>query len=154
MDELIKTDDFKIVLENALNNDSNEQITKLTRAKIDEYKNNIFDQINIDGNQKKELLEKLELYRFIDDINDFKEGSYIRWINLSKINNVDEIKLVNGGYISEIKMQEDDVHIVCKLLWGRRGVRHIELLGGNNLIFQKLTDQEQIILSVLEYLNN
>ena len=36
---------------------------------------------------------------------------------------------------------------------GRRGVRYIELLGGNNLIFQKLTDQEQIILSVLEYLN-
>lgn len=153
MDELLKTEEFKTVLENALNNDANEQITKLTRSKIEEYKNKIFNEINIDNKKKKDMLDKLELYRFIDDINDFKEGSYIRWINLNKIDNIEDIKLETGGYISEIKMQEDDVHIVCKLLWGRRGVRHIELLGGNNLIFQKLTDQEQIILSVLEYLN-
>lgn len=153
MDELLKTEDFKTVLENALNNDANEGITKLSRSKIENYKENIFNEININDKKKKVMLEKLELYRFIDDINDFKEGSYIRWINLSKIDNIEDIKLETGGYISEIKMQEDDVHIVCKLLWGGRGIRHIELLGGNNIIFQKLTDQEQIILSVLEYLN-
>ena len=118
MDEIIKSEEFKNVLENALNNDANEQITKLTKAKIEEYKVNIFNEINIDSKKKKELLEKLDLYRFIDDINDFKEGSYIRWINLNKINDINEMKLETGGHISEIKMLEDDVHIVCKLLWG------------------------------------
>lgn len=149
----MKSDELKMVLENALNNDANERIMNMTRDKMNEYKIKLFDEIRINEVIKKELLEKLELYRYIDDINDFKEGAYIRWINLTKVNDINKIKLENGGYISEIKMQEDDVHIVCKLLWGKRGVRHIELLGGNNLIFQKLTEQEQIILSVLEYLN-
>tara|TARA_B100000073_G_C23502467_1_gene480337 strand:- start:107 stop:571 length:465 start_codon:yes stop_codon:yes gene_type:complete len=153
MDELMKSDELKMVLENALSNDANERIMNMTREKMNEYKTKLFDEINISKTVKKDLLEKLELYRYIDDINDFKEGSYIRWINLTKINDINKIKLETGGYISEIKMLEDDVHIVCKLLWGKRGVRHIELLGGNNLIFQKLTEQEQIILSVLEYLN-
>ncbi len=149
----MKSDELKMVLENALSNDANERIMNMTREKMNEYKTKLFDEINISKTVKKDLLEKLELYRYIDDINDFKEGSYIRWINLTKINDINKIKLETGGYISEIKMLEDDVHIVCKLLWGKRGVRHIELLGGNNLIFQKLTEQEQIILSVLEYLN-
>ena len=153
MEDLMKSDELKMVLENALSNDANERIMNLTREKMNEYKLKLFDEINVNENVKAELLEKLELYRYIDDINDFKEGSYIRWINLAKITDINNIKLERGAYISEIKMQEDDVHIVCKLLWGRRGVRHIELLGGNNLIFQKLTEQEQIILSVLEYLN-
>ena len=149
----MKSDEMKKVLENALSNETNERITQMSREKIDEYKNKLFDELNISNKQKEELKNSLRLYRFVDDINDFKEGTFIRWINLNKIADFSNLKLERGAHISEIKMMDDDVHIVCKSLWSKRGPRYIELLGGNNLIFQKLTDQELIILSVIDYLN-
>ena len=85
-------------------------------------------------------------------MNDFKEGGFIRWINLKNLETVEEIKLVKGAVISEIKyIKKDDVHIVCKLVFGRR-VKFIQILASSCLIFQKLTEQELIILFVLDYL--
>ena len=93
----------------------------------------------------------LNEYRFIDDMNDFREGNYIRWINLKKAETVEDIKLERGAVISEIKYIKGDVHVVCKLIFGKY-VKYIELPASCNLVFQKLTDQELIILSVLDYL--
>ena len=96
-------------------------------------------------------MDCLNEYRFIDDMNDFREGGFIRWINLKKTETTDDIKLERGAMISEIKYIKDDVHIVCKLVFGRR-VKFIQILASSCLIFQKLTEQELIILSVLDYL--
>ena len=66
MDELMKSDELKMVLENALNNDANERIMNMTRDKMNEYKIKLFDEIRINEVIKKELLEKLELYRLLE----------------------------------------------------------------------------------------
>ena len=61
MDELMKSDEMKKVLENALSNETNERITQMSREKIDEYKNKLFDELNISNEQKEELKNSLRL---------------------------------------------------------------------------------------------
>lgn len=152
MEELLENEDMKKVLEDALGNESNESIVKKTNKEISDIKKNILNELNIDSDKRNKIYNSLEEYRYIDDINEFKEGSFIRWINLKKINSIDEIKLSSGAVISEIKLKGDDIRIVCKLPFGKR-MKYMEILGGSCLIFQKLSDQEKIILSVLDYLN-
>jgi hypothetical protein len=58
-------------------------------------------------------------------------------------------EFARGAFISDIVIYGADVHIKCKSFMGR----HMQLLGAENIIFQKLSDQEKIILSVLDYLH-
>ena len=46
------------------------------------------------------------------------------------------------------KLMNDDIHITCRTI----SRRYIQIVGSKNLIFQKLSDQEKIILSVLDYI--
>ena len=152
MEEILQDEDMKKVLEDALRNESNESIVKKTNKEISDIKKSILNELNIKDELRDKLYNSLEEYRYIDDINEFKEGSFIRWINLKNISDIDKIKLSTGAVISEIKLKGDDIRIVCKLPFGKR-VKYMEILGGSCLIFQKLSDQEKIILSVLDYLN-
>ena len=151
MEEILENEDMKNEVIKALENENNESISKLNKSEIEKTKNSIFTNLDIDLEKKEKFLDSLKEYRFIDDMNDFKEGGFIRWINLKNLETVEEIKLVKGAVISEIKYIKDDVHIVCKLVFGRR-VKFIQILASSCLIFQKLTEQELIILSVLDYL--
>ena len=152
MEEILQDEDMKKVLEDALKNESNESIVTKTNKDICNIKKNILNEINISNDKREDIYNRLEDYRYIDDINEFKEGSFIRWINLKNVSDIDKIKLSNGAVISEIKLKGDDIRIVCKLPFGKR-MKYMEILGGSCLIFQKLSDQEKIILSVLDYLN-
>ena len=151
MEEILENEDMKNEIIKALENENNEAITKLNKYEINKTKNNIFANLDIELDKKIKILDCLNEYRFIDDMNDFREGGFIRWINLKKTETTDDIKLERGAMISEIKYIKDDVHIVCKLVFGRR-VKFIQILASSCLIFQKLTEQELIILSVLDYL--
>ena len=94
----------------------------------------------------KEYHTKLKDYRYVDDLSDIQYGRYIRWINLNNPNN---IKLTNGGLIIDIKILESGIHVVCKNNMNNRFQIKID----ECVIFQKLSDQEKIILSVLDYLD-
>ena len=69
-----------------------------------------------------------------------------RWINLNK---PDQIKLTNGGLICDIKYLDDGCHLMCKNNFNQ--IMQISM--ETNLIFQKLNNQEKVILSVIDYLN-
>jgi hypothetical protein len=90
-------------------------------------------------------LKQLKKYRHVDDLEDISYGSYIRWISLNK----DIIKLTNGGIICHMKTVNEDIHLVCKNNWGNL----FQLNMTDNIIFQKLNDQELVILSALKYLD-
>ena len=96
----------------------------------------------------QDMMNKLKDYRFIDDMSDFKEGAYIRWFDVSELTDINDVKLKNGAFISETKLMNDDIHITCRTI----SRRYIQIVGSKNLIFQKLSDQEKIILSVLDYI--
>jgi len=129
----------------SLENDKNEDIMQLTNAKIKDQKNNILQQLQLDRSTLKTLHEKLREYRYVDEISDLQFGYYIRWIPLKDPNN---IKLTNGAHICDIKILNEGVHIVCRNGYNR----FMQLDLDENLVFQKLTSQEKIILKTIDYL--
>ena len=129
----------------ALDNENNESIINLTISEIKSEKNNILQKLQFSKEDLKKNLKKLKEYRYINNINDLNYGCYIRWINLNNINN---LKLTNGGFICDIKINEG-IEILCRNNFNNL----FQLKFDENLIFQKLTQQEKIILNVINNLN-
>ena len=129
----------------SIDNEKNENIMQLTNTKIKEQKNNILQQLQLERSKLKSFHEKLKNYRYVDEISDLQFGYYIRWIPLR---DPDDIKLTNGGHICDIKILDNGVHIICRNGYNR----FMQLNLDENMVFQKLTDQEKIILKTLDYL--
>jgi len=130
----------------ALENDSNSSIINLTSRKIKEHKNNVLQQIQLPREKLKLYHKKLKDYRYCSDLKDIQYGFYIRWIPLK---NPDNMNLTNGAIICDVKLVNGQLHVLCK----NRG-RMMQIKFDEVLIFQKLSDQERVILSILDYLDN
>jgi len=131
-------------LKKALENENNESIINLTISEIKSEKNNILQKLQLGKEDLKDNLKKLKEYRYINNINDLNYGCYIRWINLK---NIENLKLTNGGFICDIKINEG-IEILCRNNFNKL----FQLRFDENLIFQKLTEQEKIILNVINNL--
>ena len=133
-------------LEEALSNKSNSSIMKLNSIKISKIKDKIINELELNKRESDEIKKKLKMYRYVDEMNDLEIGNYIRWISIKQ--DVEEIKLTNGGHIINIEVFQDGIHIRCKNNFNN--IFQIRL--DENLIFQKLTPQEILILQVIDYL--
>lgn len=133
-------------LEKAFNNEENTQLLELTNKKIETVKIKMLNKLNLSKKQFKEISKKLENYRYIDELPELKYGSFIRWISLK---NPEVIKLSNGGLVMEIKIDLSGIKIVCK----NNMNRFFQINMNENLIFQKLNNQENVLLSALDYIN-
>ena len=130
----------------ALENESNSSIMKLTNAKIKQYKNDALQRIQLRGDKLKEMHKKLKNYRYITDLTGLQYGYYIRWIPLKDPTN---IYLTNGGIIIDIDILKNGIHIRIK----NNRNRIFQIKFDECIIFQKLTVQENVILSVLDHLD-
>ena len=135
----------KEFLKKALENENNESVINLSIPEIKSKKNDILQKLNLTREEHKQNLSKLKEYRYIDNINDLNYGSFIRCINLKKINN---LCLNNGGFVCDIKIN-NGIEILCRNNYNK----FFQIKFDENLIFQKLTEQEKIILNVLKDLN-
>jgi len=133
------------LLKKALDNDKNELILNMDTGKVTKTKNDIISQLNLPKGELKTIQKKLKEYRYIDDMKELHFGSYIRWIT---IKNPENIRLTNGGIVCDIKVIKDDIHITCK----NNMNRFFQLKMSENIIFQKITDQERVLLKVMDYL--
>jgi hypothetical protein len=138
-------DDINNLL-HSLENDSNASIMNLTTCKIKEHKNNVLQRLQLERNELKKFHKKLVEYRYCTDMSDLQYGFYIRWIPLK---NPDNIYITNGGILCDMKVVNDQIHIICK----NNRNRFIQFKFDETMIFQKLSPQEKVILSVLDYLN-
>jgi hypothetical protein len=131
----------------ALNNDNNEAIIDLDYATIAKEKNDILQRLNIPRERLKQMTKTLKSYRYVEQIEHIRYGSYIRWISLK---NPDPalIKLTNGGLLCSIQAIGEDIHVLCKNNMNR--LFQIKL--SEVILFQKLNEQEQVILSALKYI--
>ena len=128
----------------ALDNDENESIMKLTSSKIKQYKNDIQQKLQLKGKDLKEIHKKLKEYRYCVDMRDIRYGFFIRWISLK---NPDKIKLTNGAWVADILLYKDGIQVLLKNKNKLFKIKYDECI-----IFQKLSAQEKIILTVLDYL--
>jgi hypothetical protein len=106
----------------------------------------ILSELNLNKNEQQDILNKLLNYRLVDEIKDIEVGNYIRWISIKE--DVEEIKLTTGGHIITLEIENDGLHIKCK----NRFNNIFEIRLDENIIFQKLTDQEELLLKVIDYL--
>lgn len=132
----------------ALDDDSNETLLNFTTTKIKEMNLNILKELHLSKKDTLELLNKLKDYKYIDEMNELKYGTYIRWIPIEDPTN---IQLTKGALFCEMKIEDEGVFFVCKN-YGFP-LRYFKISMDKNLIFQKLTDQEQVLLSALDHLS-
>jgi len=132
----------------ALDDETNESLMNLTTDKILEMNLNILKELNLPRDETMNLLKKLEGYKYVDEMNELKYGTHVRWI---PIENPETIHLKQGALFCEMKIKENGVYCVCKN-YGFKS-RHFQLAFDKNLIFQKLTDQELVLLSALDHLS-
>jgi len=132
----------------ALDDESNESLLNFTTQKITEMNLNILKELHLPKKETLELLNKLKEYKYIDEMNELKYGSYIRWI---PIEDPDNIHLTKGALFCEMKITDNGVFCSCKN-YGFP-IRYFQISMDKNLIFQKLTDQEMVLLSALDHLS-
>ena len=131
----------------ALDDDSNETLLNFTSDKITEMNLNIIKELQLPRKDTLYIMNKLREYKYVDEMNELKYGAYIRWIPIEDPTN---INLTKGALFCEMKITDDGVFCVCKNYGYTQ--RHFQLSMDKNLIFQRLTDQELVLLSALDHL--
>jgi len=118
---------------------------KLTNSSnIKTIKNNILQKMLFNGAEVKHYHKLLKYYRYIDEIDELRYGSYIRWFNISKDTTFD---LLRGGFIVDIKQINNDINILCK-----NGIKiFFTLKMSQCTIFQKNTKQEELLIQILDH---
>ena len=131
----------------ALDDESNDTLMNFTTEKIREMNLNILKELQLTKKETLDLFNKLKDYKYVDEMSDLKYGTFIRWIPIEDPTN---IHLTKGALFCEMKIKDDGVFCVCK----NYGFppRHFQISMDKNLIFQKLTDQELVLLSALDHL--
>lgn len=139
-------------------------ISKLSYDKINTIKYNVLMRMGLEDDELESMLLKLSDYRYVEELQDIHHGAFIRYIplvdtskNKSKKRNdrhVDEkqdneVTLKPGGFICDVKILSSGVQLLCRSHF--RKMFQIRL--DEVLIFQKLTKQEEVILSVFDYLH-
>lgn len=136
----------KNILIKALDNDENEKMLHLTSEKIMSQKNDILQKMQIKGQELKNYHKKLKNYRLVETIDDITYGNFIRWFN---IKDPSKLKLTNGALICDIKICDTGTHIFCKNTQNRM----FRIIMDECVVFQKLNQEELMLLSVMNYLN-
>ena len=133
-------------LNHALNNQSKSDIIEMDFKKIEKDKLDILKQLPLTKTALAELMKKIKSYRLVSNLQEIHYGRYIRWIPLTK---GPEVKLTNGGILCNIKTERDDVILLFK----NKINSFFQINLTDNIVFQKLTDQELVILTAIKCLS-
>ena len=131
----------------ALSNDNNEAVVDLDYATIAKHKNELLQQLNLPKEELVKLHKQLKAYRCVNTLEDLRFGGYVRWISLK---NPERIKLTNGGIVCDIQEKQGDIIVKCK----NKMNMLFQFKLSEVLLFQKLSEQEEVILKALKYLQN
>jgi hypothetical protein len=129
-------------------------VSKLSYDKINTIKYNVLTRIGLEDHELESMLLKLSDYRYVEELQDIHHGAFVRYIpltnnNSNKGNKENEILLKPGGFVCDIKILGSGVQLLCRNHFRKM----FQLRVDEVLLFQKLTKQEEIILSVFDYLN-
>lgn len=139
--------DIKCIIK-AIENDNNVDVMLTTFTNIKQEKNDILQQLKVSGKDLKIYHKKLKEYRFIDDLSSLRDGCYIRWINIMD----PECKLTYGSIVCSV--DEDGGYIYTKSSNAFPRIRYVTLRFENIIVFQKLTDQELILLKITKLIDD
>lgn len=135
----------KKIIKEAFENIKQESILDTNLDEICNVKNKVLNQLELPLEKLTDFSNRLDKYRYVDEITDLNSGDYVRWIDL---NNPSSIKINNGAFICDIEINSDGVHIKLKTY----NNRYIQIRMDEVFLFQKLTNDELIVLSALKFL--
>lgn len=132
----------------AFENKRNNDLLGFTTLKLREMNKNIIEEIQLPNETSYKIIESLQGYKYVDEISDLRNGSYLRWI---KMNNVQSIPKLNAGALyCEANITDNGISLLCKSVYNNR---LFQLNLDENIIFQKLTNEELILLTTLDYIS-
>lgn len=149
MDDILNSDIDVDKLLNSVDNEENAFLMGLTTEKIRRKNYEILKQLHLPDDDTDLLMEKLKEYRYIEDLSEMKSNRYIRWINIT---DPDNLFLTTGAYFCEAKFIENENRVVIRYRNFMKKIYQFRM--EECLIFQKLNQQEKVLLSALDYLEN
>jgi hypothetical protein len=111
----------------------------IKQAKIDMLK-----ELLSNNSEIKEYYKLLKEYRYVDEIDELRYGSYIRWFNIKDPHAT--LTLLRGGFIVDIT-NKNGINILCK---NRNKFFTIKM--EQSVIFQKNTSQEKLLIEILDHI--
>ena len=131
----------------SLENEDNEYLLDLTTKKIRDMNKKVLEELELTAKEMSEYLSKLKEYKYVDEVSDLKYGAYLRWISLS---DPDDLDLKKGAIFCEVKVGDDGLFLICRNYGYSK--KHFRLKFDEHMIFQKLSEQELILLNALDQL--
>jgi len=128
----------------AVQKEENQTLINTNFSEIKKIKNDILQKLQLTKEDLKDLHKKLSKYRYVDEISDLRFGSFIRYI---PIDDPDNMYLAGGGLLCDIIINDDGVNLTFKTFTHR----HFQIKMQECLLFQKLSNEEHILLSAIEY---
>jgi hypothetical protein len=108
---------------------------------IENFKEETYNRIQrINGKLLEKYSGTIHLYRFIDNICDFRQGTFVRWISRSN-----PTKWSMGGKLLQIQFSNNHALVLVLILSNKR-YKKIRYSMTNYYTFQKLTTEENMIL--------
>ena len=132
------------LLNKALENQQNAILLKLNTKQISEMNKQIVHGIpRISAKIAASHLKTLKGYRYVDEISDLKTNVYIKWIRLDTPN-----KLTKGAISCSVKITNDGMLVMCKNYFGKFFYLNMD----ECVIFQKITTEESVLLSAMDFI--
>ena len=130
----------------SLEDESNEHLLNVTSKQLMETIFNMLKELDLEKDELVHMMKLLKGYRYIDDMSELKYGAYIRWI---PIENPREIEMKRGAVFCDVKITDNGVYLICKNNYSKK---HFQIKLDECLVFQKLTEQERVLVSVMDHL--
>ena len=144
-EKLVENESIDDTMDQIINELDNKNLLHLSSSKIKELKNNILQRLYFSREELLKYHKILNKYRYVDELDEIKLGSYIRWFNLK---NMDNLKLTNGGILIDVQPGIDDINLICK----NNRNRLFTLSLNKSIIFQKINYQEELLIKIVDYI--
>ena len=145
--ECIKTDE----LLNAYNKDTNSYLDNKTSKEIEESVEKSLDLLTCIKKNKKELVQTLVGYRYVDQLDELHMGKFTRWIQKYPLDpETNRAKVERGGFLSNIDFNDNGITLNIRM-WNKKVYK---LAFDNCLVYQKLSVGEELILMTSDYIEN
>lgn len=138
-------EEFIDTLLKTLSDETNEYILDLTTDKIKQLNHDALEELQLPKDTTRAYLKQLKHYVYIDELQNLRYGSFLRWISLA---DPDKLFLNRGAIFCEIKVTDEGLALVVKNYRNQYFVLKFD----ENMIFQKLRDQELILLKAMDML--
>ena len=110
----------------------------LTFEKIEKEIDDTLNTLDLTSSAKKIMKQQLKGYKQIEELDELKEGSYIKWYSTKD-------KILNRGSKLIKIIIKDNIKLLCKNIKGG----YVEINEYEKVLYKKLTSQEKMIMHLL-----